>query len=213
MSGKRATPAPQPSVGSALKAVIDYLWDEEKTDYFARTEGERAGHIFRELRALRRWCALNPEMLGRKASGEIQTPPPAYVAKECPRPGRQPKAIRSASDVHAFCEGLHALRFEEFHVLLLNGNHEVTRRVMVSRGTLNQAQVHPREVFRPAIRSSAAAVVLVHNHPSGNPEPSPEDIQVTRKLVEVGNLHGIKVLDHVVVSTGGYVSLSERGIF
>ena len=94
------------------------------------------------------------------------TPPPAYVAKECPRPCRQPKAIRSASDVHAFCEGLHALRFEEFHVLLLNGNHEVTRRVMVSRGTLNQAQVHPREVHRHLPRPRDINSVALAGHAS-----------------------------------------------
>jgi DNA repair protein RadC len=70
--------------------------------------------------------------------------------------------------------------------------------------------VHPREVFQPAVRDSAAAVILVHNHPSGDPTPSPEDVQLTERLVEAGRILGIRVLDHVVVALGGYASLMDR---
>jgi DNA repair protein RadC len=100
---------------------------------------------------------------------------------------------------------------EEFHVLLVNAQHEVLRDVVVSRGVLDAALVHPREVFRPAIVESAAAVVLAHNHPSGDPTPSTEDRQVTRQLVAAGRLVDIEVLDHVVVGDGRYVSFRERG--
>jgi DNA repair protein RadC len=106
---------------------------------------------------------------------------------------------------------LRSRRFEEFHVLLLNARHEVQRRVMVSRGSLNASIVHPREVFRPAILGSAASVILVHNHPSGDPEPSEEDLSITRRLAQVGELLGIPVLDHVVVGKRGFVSLRARG--
>jgi DNA repair protein RadC len=99
---------------------------------------------------------------------------------------------------------------EEFCVLLLNARHEVQRRVMVSRGSLNASIVHPREVFRPAILDSAASVVLVHNHPSGDPEPSDEDLAITRRLVQVGELLGIAVLDHVIIAKRGFVSLRAR---
>jgi DNA repair protein RadC len=99
---------------------------------------------------------------------------------------------------------------EEFCVLLLNARHEVQRRVMVSRGSLNASIVHPREVFRPAILDSAASVVLVHNHPSGDPEPSDEDLAITRRLVQVGELLGIPVLDHVIIAKRGFVSLRAR---
>jgi DNA repair protein RadC len=82
---------------------------------------------------------------------------------------------------------------------------------MVSKGTLDAALVHPRDVFREAIRRNAAAVVLVHNHPSGDPEPSRDDLELTRRLHRAGALVGIEVLDHVIVAKGGYVSLRERG--
>lgn len=82
----------------------------------------------------------------------------------------------------------------------------------MSRGTLTAALVHPREVFRPAILASAAAIVLVHNHPSGDPEPSEEDLAITRRLIQVGELHGIGVLDHVIIAKDGHVSFRARGL-
>ena len=95
-------------------------------------------------------------------------------------------------------------------VLLLNARHELQCRETVSIGSLNASIVHPREVFLPAILHSAASVVLVHNHPSGDPEPSEEDLSITRRLVEVGQLVGIEVLDHVIVGARGVVSLRAR---
>ena len=82
---------------------------------------------------------------------------------------------------------------------------------MISQGTLTASLVHPREVFRPALRDAAAAVVLVHNHPSGDPTPSREDREITQRLAEAGELLGIPVLDHVVVAERGYASLREDG--
>ena len=110
------------------------------------------------------------------------------------------------------CRSIGSRRWEEFHVLLLNARHEVLRRCLVSRGSLNASIVHPREVFRPAIVGSAASIVLLHNHPSGDPEPSEEDLAITRRLVQVGELVGIAVLDHVILAKTGYVSLRARGI-
>jgi DNA repair protein RadC len=99
---------------------------------------------------------------------------------------------------------------EHFLVLLLNARHEVMGQETVSVGSLNASIVHPREVFRPAVLASAAAVVLVHNHPSGDPEPSEEDLSITKRLVEAGELLGISVLDHVIVASRGVVSLRSR---
>ena len=99
---------------------------------------------------------------------------------------------------------------EEFHALLLNSRHRVIREVLVTRGLLDSALIHPREVFRPAITESAAGVILVHNHPSGDATPSAEDRAVTRQLGEAGRSLGIPVLDHVVVGAGAYVSLAEE---
>ncbi len=105
------------------------------------------------------------------------------------------------------------LAHEEFRVLLLNTQHAVTREVTVTQGVLDGSVVHPREVFRTAITESAAAVLLVHNHPSGDPTPSAEDRQVTRQLVGAGELVGIPVLDHVVIGDGRYISFVEAGMF
>jgi DNA repair protein RadC len=99
---------------------------------------------------------------------------------------------------------------EEFHALLLNSRHRVIREVLVTRGLLDSALIHPREVFRPAVNEGAAGVILVHNHPSGDPTPSAEDRAVTRQLGEAGRAVGIPVLDHVVVGAGSYASLADE---
>jgi len=96
-------------------------------------------------------------------------------------------------------------------VLLLDGRHRVMSESQVSQGTLTASLVHPREVFRAAVRAAAAAIVLVHNHPSGDPSPSREDRDVTARLVAAGELIGIQVVDHVVVADAGYYSFQEEG--
>lgn len=102
-------------------------------------------------------------------------------------------------------------RKERFIVVLLDGKNRVMREDMVSEGSLTSSPAHPREVFATAVREAAASIVLVHNHPSGDPEPSPDDVEVTRRLVSVGELLGIRVADHVVVGDGRYVSFLDRG--
>ena len=101
---------------------------------------------------------------------------------------------------------------EEFWVLGLDVRHRLLFEACIARGCLTGVEVHPREVFRPLIRSSAAAALVCHNHPSGDPTPSRQDLELTRRLKEVGELCGIAVLDHVVVGAEGYVSLAERGM-
>jgi len=105
---------------------------------------------------------------------------------------------------------LSGLEQECFVGLLLDGKHRLRRRERISHGTLTTSLVHPREVFRPAIRWAAAALVVVHNHPSGDPEPSVEDVEVTRRLRDAGRLLGIPLLDHVVCASEGFVSMRER---
>ena len=125
-------------------------------------------------------------------------------------PAGSAAAIRGPEDVQPHVRDLFRARKEHFVVLLLNARHEVQARETVSIGSLNASIVHPREVFLPAIVHSAASVVLVHNHPSGDPEPSEEDLGITRRLVQVGELVGIGVLDHVIVAARGMVSLRSR---
>ncbi|MBI4611925.1 MAG: DNA repair protein RadC [Candidatus Rokubacteria bacterium] len=104
------------------------------------------------------------------------------------------------------------LKKEVFRAALLDAQNGLLRDVVVSEGTLSASLVHPREVFKPAILESAAAVILVHNHPSGDPTPSKEDLRLTRQLVECGRLLDLKVHDHVVIGLGRFVSLAQRGV-
>jgi DNA repair protein RadC len=120
--------------------------------------------------------------------------------------------IRGPVDVHALmAPRLRDLPHEEFHALLLNTQHRVLRDVTVTRGILDASLIHPREVFRPAIVENAAAVILVHNHPSGDPSPSPEDRAVTRQMRDAGRAIGIRILDHIVVGWGGWASAAPPG--
>ena len=120
--------------------------------------------------------------------------------------------MRDAAAVHAHFRGrLPQLEREVFYVLLLDGKNRVEGEVLVSEGSLTAALVHPREVFAPAIRAAAAALILVHNHPSGDPTPSAEDRAITERLRRVGELVGIRVLDHVVIGRAGWTSMAEGG--
>jgi DNA repair protein RadC len=122
-------------------------------------------------------------------------------------------ALRSSEDVYRhFRENLEREKRELFYVVLLNNKNRRIRDVKVSEGSLTASLVHPREVYNPVIRESAAAVIFVHNHPSGDPAPSQEDIEITRRLKQVGDLMGIRVLDHVVVGHDRYFSFSDKGM-
>ena len=101
---------------------------------------------------------------------------------------------------------------EVFGILILNTTHEIVAVHEISRGTLNASMVHPREVFKPAVLHNAAAIVCFHNHPSGEPKPSKEDIETTNRLVEAGKIMGIEVLDHIIVGDDKYTSLKEMRV-
>ena len=119
--------------------------------------------------------------------------------------------IRGPADVFArMGPRLRDSRQEEFHALMLNSRHRVIREVLVTRGLLDSSLIHPREVFRPAVGEGAAGIILVHNHPSGDPTPSAEDRAVTKQLAEAGRAVGIPVLDHIVVGAGSYASLADE---
>jgi DNA repair protein RadC len=100
---------------------------------------------------------------------------------------------------------------EVFGILCLSTKHRVIAYHEVSRGTLDATLVHPREVFKAALLANAATIVLAHNHPSGDPAPSPDDMALTRRLIDAGKLLGVDVLDHIVIGEGRYVSFRERG--
>lgn len=124
-------------------------------------------------------------------------------------PGLAP-VLRQAADVFRHLQPrLRGMVQEVFWVLALDARNNVITEIEVARGSLTAVDVHPREVFRPLVRQAAAAAVVAHNHPSGNPQPSEDDLYLTRRLRRAGDLLGIPILDHVVIGAEGYVSLAE----
>lgn len=119
--------------------------------------------------------------------------------------------ITSPSDIaDIFVENMKCLDKEHFKVVFLNTKNEVITHETISIGSLNASIVHPREVFNRAIKKSSASIILLHNHPSGNPNPSKEDINITNRLVEAGKIIGIEILDHIVVGDNKYYSFKEN---
>jgi DNA repair protein RadC len=120
--------------------------------------------------------------------------------------------LGNATDVWTYYRArLGSSPVEEFWMLALDVRHRVLIESCVARGSLTGVEVHPRDVFRALIRSGAASVVFCHNHPSGDPSPSRQDLELTARLRQVGELCGIAVLDHVIVASDGFISLSSRG--
>ncbi|HVP38311.1 MAG TPA: DNA repair protein RadC [Candidatus Saccharimonadales bacterium] len=124
-----------------------------------------------------------------------------------------PPTVSGPEDVVRLVRPIRRARKEHFVALFLNARHQVVKQETISIGTLNASLVHPREVFQPAVGESAAAVILAHNHPSGDPSPSEEDVQLTGRLVQAGRIMGIEVLDHVIVCANSYLSLKSRQWF
>lgn len=125
----------------------------------------------------------------------------------------EPVIIRNPHDAaELLSEQMRYLQKEHFVCLFLNTKNHVIAQETLSMGSLNASIVHPREVFRAAIKCSSASLVCAHNHPSGDPTPSPEDISLTSRLVEAGQIVGIDVLDHLIIGDGSFVSLKERGL-
>ena len=124
----------------------------------------------------------------------------------------QTRTISSPKDAYEMIkEQLEGLDREQFIIACLNTKNEPTNISVVSVGTLNKAIVHPREVFKTAILSNAASIMAFHNHPSGETTPSQQDIQLTNRLYEAGELLGIKLLDHLIIGDGTFTSLKEKG--
>ena len=122
-------------------------------------------------------------------------------------------SIESSDDVaRMFMEELRYMKKEHFRCVLVNAKGEIITVDEVSVGELSSTVVHPREVFSQAIRKSAAAVIFVHNHPSGDPSPSQEDIQTTKRLTDSGELLGIRVLDHIIIGDGKFSSMREMDL-
>lgn len=118
--------------------------------------------------------------------------------------------IRNAKDTYEYLADMRALPKEHLRGLYLNSHNRIIRDEVISIGTINSNMIHPREVFRPAIESNAAAVVLAHNHPSGEKNPSEEDVRITKQVVEAGKILGIALLDHVIVTKDSFASIEAN---
>jgi DNA repair protein RadC len=173
---------------------------------------ERSGGSVRALAArppaeLTRTAGVGPAKAARLlAAFELAT---RLLAETRPQLAR----VREPADVSRLLgPRMRDLAVEEFHVLALDSQSRVQRDVLVSRGLLNSALVHPREVFRAAIAEAAAGIIVVHNHPSGDPTPSAEDRAVTRQLVEAGRLLDLPVYDHIILAGDRFLSFVGAGL-
>ena len=118
--------------------------------------------------------------------------------------------INTAKDAAAQLTDMRDLKKEHFVVLYLNAKNQLVHKETISMGTLNANLVHPREVFEPALKYSAAQIIAAHNHPSGDPKPSEDDLELTKRLVEAGKMMGIEIMDHVIVSKNSHFSFKEE---
>lgn len=176
---------------------------------------ERILKEFGNLRALSRASIeelMQVKGVGRVKAIEIKAAVELGIRLAREKDEQRPK-IRSAEDV----ANLLMVRFkqcetEEFKALLLNTKNEVLKQVTVASGGLDAALAMPRDVFRQAVREAASAVIVCHNHPSGDPEPSPEDIRITERLRDAAEIIGLRFLDHIVFGDNRWVSLQERGL-
>ena len=144
-----------------------------------------------------------------------RTESPMYVCELTKRTYRSKPQIEIKGPEDAFNvlrkRFKHGEAREFFVAILLSARNTVIGIETISVGSLNASIVHPREVYQPAVAKSAASLILAHNHPSGNPEPSDDDLALTRRLVSVGDLMGIPIVDHLIVAGGGFLSLKQQG--
>lgn len=133
-----------------------------------------------------------------------------FVRRAAPPPGDI--VIRTAKDLFTHAADMGALKKEHLRGFYLNAKNKVIHEETVSIGTLTATLVHPAEVFRPAIERSAAGVIVAHNHPSGDPEPSDHDLTITAQLAQAASILSIKLIDHIIITSDRFVSLRERGV-
>ena len=191
------------------------------------TGGRSAIEIGRELLAhfqsIERLAGASVEELsaikGVGTAKAVQLKAAFALASRLPATREARPMLRTPRDVaDRLREEMQHFEVEEFHVLMLDTKNRLIRDIKVSKGTLNASLVHPREVFREAIRAGAASVILGHNHPSGDPTPSGDDLRITRELIEAGRVLKIEVLDHIIVGkrdsgrTEDFVSVKEIGL-
>ncbi len=165
----------------------------------------------------RNLLALSPEELaGNPGIGKVRSYQLVAAFELCRRlmatKSETDDCIRSPQDVYVLTRGIRHLKKEHFVALYLDAKNGIIKKETVSIGTLNSSLVHPRELFQPAVALSAAGIILAHNHPSGDLEPSEEDVALTSRLMDAGRIMGIDILDHVIIGNKGFLSMKERSL-
>jgi len=163
-------------------------------------EGDSLSQVFTNL--------LNNERYERKVEALIE-----LIARQQEERMFRGSSFKSSSDIYShFRVRLAGLKQEHFISVYLDNKHQYIADQVITKGILNKSLIHPREVFAPAIELRAAAIICVHNHPSGDPQASPEDINMTKRLIETGKVVGISVLDHIIIGNDSYYSLADDGV-
>lgn len=189
-----------------------------RTGTVSETAVSLAQRLLRECGSLRQLAELSLDQFlrikGIGTTKALQVMAGIELGRRISRSAAGERAqIRSPRDAAAYLmEDLRYLKKEHFVCLFLNTKNQVIGEETLSIGSLNASIVHPREVFLAAIRRSSAAIICAHNHPSGDPTPSADDIEITRRLKEAGQIIGIEVLDHLIIGDGNFVSLKEKGL-
>jgi DNA repair protein RadC len=212
-------PAVAPESGACLleRGEGSFLSDADLLCLLLNDSGR--GRIKERVEALLELGSLSELARRGRASWWRRLPPRARVRLAAalemgrrldPGEGTQAALVQGPADVFEITADLRRLRREHFIGLYLNTRNRLLIRETISIGSLNASIVHPREVFEPAIRQGAASLIVVHNHPSGETDPSEDDLAITRRLSEAGEILGVPLLDHVIVGGNGYTSLKEN---
>ena len=211
-----ADAAPQAAIRPRLRSASELSLVELLTTLLGQSTTEPCAQIVESYSSLRQLAIINPAVFsdyGLKPAAVTRLEVALELAKrygETEWPAGEP--FKGPADIYAhFREHLAAEMHEHFYAVLLDNKLRKIRDALVSQGSLTTSIVHPRDVFAQVIRHSAAAVVFVHNHPSGDPTPSKEDIEITRRLRDVGELIGVRILDHIVIGRGRYMSFVDDG--
>ncbi len=182
------------------RRVLNYLSQKSEGDTVLRALADTTAEQLREIPGI--GMAKSATMVAAVELGR-------RVSSDRPRLA----SVKGPEDVASLLvEQMRYLDREQLRAVLLNTKNQVLGIEVVSIGSINSSVVHPREIFRVSIKRNAAAVVLAHNHPSGDPTPSPEDIQVTKRVLRAGGMLGIDVLDHLIIGDDCYISLRQQGV-
>ena len=191
---------------TTFKTLLSTSIREDENGYIVREIFTRYTSI-QELLDVTEEELLNIKGIGKvKARQIIAT---LQLARLNPVVAEERFAVCSPDDAYNYLKDMQYLHHEEFVCLGMNTKNEIIFKETISKGSLNASIVHPREMFIPLIKRSCACAIVAHNHPSGQPDPSREDIEITRRLMEVGEVIGIEVLDHIIIGHEKFVSLKE----